>query len=288
MRGGLPCPNNTDAKMEKYRIVTLAENCVYGKGLRAEHGLSVYVETPAWRVLFDTGASGLFALNARRLGIDLGRVDCLVLSHGHADHTGGLAHFLELNKTATVVCRHSILEPKFKNGRENGLLRAGELDLDRFRFVTEPVSRLFPDADVVSCPDIRFPADTHFDRFFRLTPDGRSVPDTFDDESALVLHGEGCVSVLSACSHRGITNVLEAVRAAYPGCSLHLLLGGFHIHTASVDKCDFIADYLTRFPPRRLGVCHCTGVDAYARLRARLGDRVFYNSTGTELRFPEA
>ena len=88
-----------------YTITTLVENCVYGRKLQAEHGLSLYIETSEHRLLFDTGASDLFIRNARLLHIDLQKVDYLILSHGHSDHTGGLRHFLELNKQATVVCK---------------------------------------------------------------------------------------------------------------------------------------------------------------------------------------
>ena len=73
-----------------YKITTLVENCVYGRKLQAEHGLSLYIETQEHRLLFDTGASDLFIRNARLLHIDLQKVDYLILSHGHSDHTGGL------------------------------------------------------------------------------------------------------------------------------------------------------------------------------------------------------
>ena len=54
-----------------YTITTLVENCVYGRKLQAEHGLSLYIETSGHRLLFDTGASDLFIRNARLLHIDL-------------------------------------------------------------------------------------------------------------------------------------------------------------------------------------------------------------------------
>ena len=56
-----------------YKITTLAENSVYGKGLQGEHGLSLLVEAGEHKVLFDTGASDLFLRNARLLGLDLRR-----------------------------------------------------------------------------------------------------------------------------------------------------------------------------------------------------------------------
>ena len=73
----------------KCKITTLVENCVYGRKLKAEHGLSLFVEAGDNVVLFDTGASDLFIRNARLLHCDLQRVDYLVLSHGHSDHSGG-------------------------------------------------------------------------------------------------------------------------------------------------------------------------------------------------------
>lgn len=67
-----------------YKITTLAENSVYGKGLQGEHGLSLLVEAGEHKVLFDTGASDLFLRNARLLGLDLSDVEYVVLSHGHS------------------------------------------------------------------------------------------------------------------------------------------------------------------------------------------------------------
>ena len=87
-------------------------------------------------------------------------------------------------------------------------------------------------------------------------------------------------SVLSACSHRGITNILRTVQAAFPESPCKLLLGGFHIHNAEKQKYQVIADYLQEYLPRQIGVCHCTGVDKYAFFYKDFGDRVFYNYTG--------
>ena len=120
-----------------YKITTLVENCVYGRKLQAEHGLSLYIETSGHRLLFDTGASDLFIRNARLLHIDLQKVDYLILSHGHSDHTGGLRYFLELNTQATVVCKREVFSPKFKDERENGMMHTQNLDRSRFRFITK-------------------------------------------------------------------------------------------------------------------------------------------------------
>ena len=110
--------------------------------------------------------------------------------------------------------------------------------------------------------------------------DGDIVLDTFEDELALVLTDAKTISVLSSCSHRGITNILRSAFEAFPEKNLNVLIGGFHIHNAGEDKFNQISTYLGRKLPRRLGICHCTGIDNYARFHQEFSIRVFYNYTG--------
>ena len=72
------------------KITALAENSSARPDLGSEHGLSLFIETADIRLLFDMGQSGLFAENARKLGVDLTSAELAVLSHGHNDHGGGL------------------------------------------------------------------------------------------------------------------------------------------------------------------------------------------------------
>lgn len=260
------------------KITTLVENSVYGKGLQGEHGLSLLVDTGECRLLFDTGASDLFIRNARVLGIDLREVDFLVLSHAHRDHTGGLHHFLAMNGKAQVICKKELFRPKFKEERENGVIHPDALDAARFRFVEE-VTELSPGVFIFPQLAITDEEDTHFEHFFTLT-EGRKQADTFTDELALVLKQADEVSVLSACSHRGITNIIRTVQGHFPHASLKLVLGGFHIRNTAKEKFEVIARFFENHLPQQLGVCHCTGIDKYALFHQCFGDRAFYNYTG--------
>ena len=108
----------------------------------------------------------------------------------------------------------------------------------------------------------------------------RKQADTFTDELALVLKQGDEVSVLSACSHRGITNIIRRVQEYFPQASLKLVLGGFHIRNAAKEKFEVIARFFEERLPQRLGVCHCTGIDKYALFHQCFGGRTFYNYTG--------
>lgn len=94
-------------------LKVLSENTVASKEFGCEHGLSLYVETDRLHLLFDTGASGVFAENAEKLGVDLSAVDIAVLSHGHYDHGGGLQTFLKKNERAKVYVQRRAFDPHY-------------------------------------------------------------------------------------------------------------------------------------------------------------------------------
>ncbi|HJC25438.1 MAG TPA: MBL fold metallo-hydrolase [Candidatus Eisenbergiella merdavium] len=103
------------------KLTILTENTVNRRGFLAEHGLSVLVEAAGRRILFDTGQSGVYLHNAKRLGTALDGLDGIVLSHGHYDHTGGLEEFpYEL---PPIFVREKAFEEKLTGSREKGTYR---------------------------------------------------------------------------------------------------------------------------------------------------------------------
>jgi len=90
----------------RLRITTLSENTANMGDFLAEWGLSFLVETEKETILFDTGKSITTSHNARALGIDLSRVDKIVLSHGHSDHSGGLRQVLRVMRKKVEVIAH--------------------------------------------------------------------------------------------------------------------------------------------------------------------------------------
>lgn len=263
------------------KIVTLIENLVYQQGLSAEHGLSIYIETADSKILFDTGQSGLFLQNAQKMGINIEDIDTLVLSHGHYDHTGGLYPFLEKNKKARVYAKKDIFTPKYKSpNRFIGTPFQIDLLLDRLDYVdkiTEIAKNIFV------MPEIKIykPTHTHFEGLYKKIG-SELIPDEFDDELFLVLKQENQINIVTACSHRGITNICTT-SMDYFQLPVGLILGGFHLKNSTDDQFEQTMEYFRHLQPKSIGVCHCTGVDKYAEIPQNCLSHIFYNYTGREL-----
>ena len=111
-------------------ITTLSENTATGSTL-AERGLSILVKADGATILFDTGASFSAVYNAQLLGIDLATIDHIILSHGHADHTGGLREVLKRKGKVEIIDHPDIWVPKY-------VRRSGE---PQERYIGMPFSR---------------------------------------------------------------------------------------------------------------------------------------------------
>jgi 7,8-dihydropterin-6-yl-methyl-4-(beta-D-ribofuranosyl)aminobenzene 5'-phosphate synthase len=122
--------------------------------------------------------------------------------------------------------------------------------------------------------------DTHFEDLYVQGEHGLEL-DQFSDEQFLVLKENGTISIITGCAHRGISNIVRAAKSAFD-LSVRLVLGGFHLSKSSDDMADRLNQELSTFDIEKLGCCHCTGVEKYARMKSFFGERAFYNYTGTD------
>ncbi len=102
--------------MSSTRIICLSDNLApSGSGYWAEHGLSFYIESGGMKVLYDTGQSGDVLLhNALLAGVNLSGLDCIVLSHGHYDHSGGLLKVLKMNEGVSLIAHPAAFQKKYR------------------------------------------------------------------------------------------------------------------------------------------------------------------------------
>jgi len=266
------------------KIITLIENLTYKQGLVAEHGLSFYLETEDRKILFDTGQSGLFLQNAEKLGVTIEDIDILVLSHGHYDHTGGLYPFLEKNTRAKLYAKNGIFTPKYHgNNRFIGTIFDEEKLKNRLMYV-DSVTEICEGIFIMPTITIHNSVDTHYDGLFCKEKD-ELKQDEFNDELFLVIKQDESISIVTACSHRGITNIC-ATASNYFNVSVDLILGGFHMKDCNAEQYVHIIDYFRQIKPQSIGVCHCTGVERYAEMSRYCEARVFYNYTGNIVTIP--
>ena len=261
------------------KLSVLCENTTVNDTFGAEHGLSLYLETQAHRILFDMGQTDLFLQNARKMGVDLSQADMAVLSHGHYDHGGGIHAFLQLNPTAPVYLHQNAFDAHY-----HGIHKYIGLDqtlADHPRLVrTQGTLTLAKGVTLYSC--------NHYALSHPISSSGLNVrtgtamlPETFLHEQYLLIEENNRRILISGCSHKGILNIAGWFRP-------DILIGGFHLMNLDPtidgdrEQLSRTAHTLLQYPTRYY-TGHCTGSGQYDFLKERMGERLEAIHAGTVL-----
>lgn len=269
-------------------ITVLVENTAGTGDVLGEHGLSFWLETPDYRVLFDCGQGKVLLHNAGVMGVDLNHIDALAVSHGHYDHTGGLRAVLELCPQAPVYAHSSVFQPRFattKLGRVRSvgttLHSLGRSDLELIT-VAEPTEVCDGLILAVEVPRITDFEDTG-KRFF--LDHSCTKPDPFLDDAALFFRSPEGVVVLTGCAHSGIVNIMNLVAELTDEEKFYCVMGGMHLIDASQERIKRTVEELRKRDVQRIGLGHCTGINAITKFWEAFPDRCFLISAGTEISF---
>ncbi len=274
------------------KITTLIENSQNPErpALKAEHGVSFYVENSGHVFMSDVGQSGNFADNAEKLGVNLSTVEALVISHHHYDHGGGLDRFFKENAHATVYLRKAspdvnyIVEdnnqPVRYIGLDKGLLK--EYDR-RIEYITDN-TEILPGLHLLTDIPAAYPKPCGDERLMMQTGDVKK-PDTFEHELVTVTEGEQGLVILTGCGHNGVLNMIAAVRKAFPGKSINAVIGGFHLNHEKESVVREVGKALRQMDIPVVVTGHCTGEDAMVVLSELLGDRLQPLYSGLVLTF---
>jgi 7,8-dihydropterin-6-yl-methyl-4-(beta-D-ribofuranosyl)aminobenzene 5'-phosphate synthase len=266
-------------------------------GLRAEHGFSALVTarrgSTSSTLLFDTGASpDALAVNAERLGVDVGALQGVVLSHGHFDHAGGfdgLARLrgrsgLPLTVHPAVWTRRRQLLP---GGQELEMptLSKGALEREGFEVIERRQPSLLAGAILVTGEVDRVTEFEHGMPPQHQAWDGhdwRHDPTVIDDQALVIsVRGRGLV-IITGCGHAGVVNIVRHAMRLTGVSRLLAVIGGFHLSGPAFEP--VIAPTvaaLTELAPGLIAPGHCTGWRAQHTLAAALPDAWVQGCVGT-------
>ena len=275
------------------RLITLCENTAAKPGFMAEWGLSILLQADNLNVLFDTGGSFAVVRNADKFGVDLSVVDKIVLSHGHADHTGGLREVLRRTGEREVIAHPAIWEAKYtKRPYEEKEAYIGvpfareELESlgASFKLSKEPVQI---SDNIMTTGEIAMTTDYETIEPNLLVKEGDALkPDPLADDLALVVKTEQGLVIILGCGHRGIINTIRHAQRLTGEERVYTVVGGTHLAPASEERIDKTVAELKRIGVHRIGVSHCTGFRASVRLAQTFGDKFFLNNAGSEFTLP--
>ena len=266
-------------------VTSLIDNVSTTDGIAAEHGLSLHIRLDDGRcILFDMGQGILFADNASRLGCAINEVGMAVISHGHYDHGGGLGTFLELNTDAPVFVQRDAFQPHYSM-HDDGLHFIGldpQLQTEGRLVMCDGITRMADGVTLFS--DVRgtccYPTGNG-----RLHGPGRTTPDTFGHEQNLIIEEGGKTVLFAGCAHRGIVNIIRKSTDIMRHAPTHVF-AGMHLMKSGLGKDDeeafirSLASQLMSNPHCRYYTMHCTGTEAYSRLRDLMGDNIRYVACG--------
>lgn len=280
-------------KKQAIRMTVLVENSVKQQGLLAEHGMSFWIEKGDRRMLFDTGQGMVLQHNANTLGIALETADDVILSHGHYDHTGGLHQALASFKAAKVYAHPTVFTPRFircADGRGSRAIGAPFASADDLRGHVGQL--IMTGKDSLQITDgVRLTGEIPRRNDYEDTggafylDEACTEPDLISDDQALFLETAKGLVVLLGCAHAGVVNTLEHVRNLTGRNHIHAVLGGMHLLNAGEERLGRTIQALKEAEVQKIGLAHCTGFAAMARLFHELPNQCFPCVAGTRVDF---
>lgn len=276
-------------------ITILCENrtCIT-QGVTGEHGFCALIEQNGEKVLLDSGQGLTLIPNAKALDIRLDNISQIVLSHGHYDHTGGLAKLPFQINQVPIHAHPDVFNKKYsvkkdKNSDTYKFIGISQTKKEleskinaRFVFTNQfhPITKtIFFSGEIPRLTDF----ETTDSRLLIKNKEGY-VPDQLLDDASLLIETDSGPVILTGCAHAGIVNVMEHFSNQTGHKTFYAVIGGTHLgFLSSPDQLEKTMDAFDRFHVKKLAVSHCTGNEAAAACYNRFKDRFAFANAGWKI-----
>jgi 7,8-dihydropterin-6-yl-methyl-4-(beta-D-ribofuranosyl)aminobenzene 5'-phosphate synthase len=252
------------------KLTVLVDNNTYiDKYFYGEPAVSYFIEDEGKSILYDVGYSEAFILNARKLNINLLKLNYLVFSHGHLDHTWGLDPLLRMYMEADtegleVIKPKIIAHPKtFFQRPRSWLGGAGSLvseeRVSNYFEIQKSKEPVWLTQKLVCFGNIPKSNDFELKKGFKKIRIGNEDADDYmEDEIALAYKGEKGLLIVSGCSHRGICNIIDYAKKVCKEDRIYDVVGGFHLMNPENELLEKTVNYFSNIKPVNVHACHCT------------------------------
>lgn len=259
------------------KSTVLIDNISSEEQLKSEWGLSIFIEYEDKRILLDTGGTEFYLENAKKLGIDISKVNYAVLSHAHYDHAYGMEGFFRENKDAKFYLRQGSEEncySKFWIFNKYIGIKKGTLETykDRIEFV-EGDYELSKGIYLIPHKTENLSAIGKKNKMY-TKKDGKWYPDDFSHEQSLVFETKKGLVILNSCCHAGADVIIKEIENTFKDKPIYAIIGGFHLFETSNAEVEAFADRIIQTKIEKIYTGHCTGERAYKILKDKLGEKI--------------
>ena len=273
------------------KITILCENSVgVPFGVIGEHGFACYIETAKGNYLFDTGQGFGIVQNSLILKKNLSKIDGIIISHGHYDHTGGLDKVLAITGKKNIYAHPDIFIKRFWE-KENtskfiGIpFRKSYLESigANFKFNTDLVEiekGLFLTGEI--------PRLNEFEKgdlnMYAIDKEQNKIkPDPIKDDLSLIIDTPKGLIIVLGCAHAGMINIINYAIEKLNKNKIYAIIGGTHLGFSSDIQFEETLNVIDKYKIELLGVSHCTGLPKASLLHSKLKNRFFFGSVGATL-----